>query len=58
VSRRDLRERLAQVINLLMAPGKAGDLVPLDGEVIPPAKRGKGAAAGKTEDGEGSRDDI
>ena len=58
VSRRDLRARLAQVINLLMAPGKAGDLVPLDGEVIPPAKRGKDAADGKTEDGEGSRDDI
>jgi len=58
VSRRDLRERLAQVINLLMAPGKAGDLVALDGEVIPPARRGKGAAAGKTEDGEDSREDI
>lgn len=62
VSRCDLREKLAQVINLLMAPGKAGELVPfrgedgLDGEILPPAKGGK-TAVGEKEDGTESRDD-
>ncbi len=62
VSRCDLREKLTQVINLLMAPGKAGDLVPfrgqdgLDGEILPPAKGGK-TAGGEKEDGTESRDD-
>ena len=62
VSRRDLREKLAQVINLLMAPGKAGDLVPfdteggIDGEILPPAKSSKNAAAGIEEDGTESRE--
>jgi acetyl-CoA carboxylase carboxyl transferase subunit beta len=50
VSRRDLRERLARVINLLMAPGKAGDLVALDGDILPPEKSGADAVAGDDED--------
>lgn len=67
VSRRDLRERLAQVINLLMAPGKGGDLVALpksktmtlDGEVLPPETGGKKKrAAGSKKDGTDSRDNT
>ncbi len=62
VSRRDLRDRLAQVINLLMAPGKAGELVPmgnvtLEGEILPPAKAGKDAAELEKDGAEG-RDDT
>lgn len=63
VSRRDLRDKLARVINLLMAPGKAGDLVAfkgdnaLDGEILPPDVE-MAASGGDTEDGEDSRDDI
>lgn len=62
VSRRDLRDKLARVINLLMAPGKAGDLVAfkgdnaLDGEILPPDAE-MAASGGDTEDGEDSRDD-
>jgi len=62
VSRRDLRDKLARVINLLMAPGKAGDLVAfkgdnaLDGEILPPDVE-MAASGGDTEDGEDSRDD-
>ncbi len=63
VSRRELRDRLAQVINLLMAPGKAGDLVtidaegvPLEGEILPPARGGM--AANRKEDGTESRGDT
>lgn len=63
VSRRELRDKLAQVINLLMAPGKAGDLVtidvddmPLEGEILPPAKGGK--TANRKEDGAEGRDDT
>ncbi|MGJ3260081.1 MAG: acetyl-CoA carboxylase, carboxyltransferase subunit beta [Rhodospirillales bacterium] len=62
VSRRDLRDKLAQVINLLMAPGKAGELVPmgdvtLEGEILPPAKAGKDAAE-LEKDGTEGRDDT
>lgn len=63
VSRRELRDKLAQVINLLMAPGKAGDLVTIDvedmaleGEILPPAKGGK--TANRKEDGAEGRDDT
>lgn len=61
VSRRDLRDRLAQVINLLMAPGRPGELVPLadgvlEGEILPPAKVGAGPADAE-EDGEQGRDE-
>jgi len=63
VSRRELRDKLAQVINLLMAPGKAGDLVAIDvedmaleGEILPPAKGGK--TANRKEDGAEGRDDT
>jgi len=67
VSRRDLRERLSQVINLLMAPGKGGDLVAiagttamtLDGEILPPEKGGKRKrAADSAKDGTESRDNT
>ncbi len=67
VSRRELRERLAQVINLLMAPGKGGDLMALpksaamtlDGEVLPPENGGKKKrAASSKKDGTDSRDDT
>lgn len=50
VPRSALRDTLARVINLLMKPGKAGDLVPLKAEVaagmeiLPPAKKKAGAA--------------
>ena len=62
VSRRDLQDKLAQVINLLMAPGKAGELVPMDGvalegEILPPAKGGKDAAEHEKDGAEG-RDDT
>ncbi|MEX0693856.1 MAG: acetyl-CoA carboxylase, carboxyltransferase subunit beta [Rhodospirillales bacterium] len=69
VSRRELRDRLSQVINLLMAPGKAGDLVPvatsakltLDGEILPPEgsgrkKRTADSKKGGTENGDDSED--
>ena len=69
VSRRELRDRLSKVINLLMAPGKAGDLVPvatsakltLDGEILPPEgngrkKRTADSKKGGTENGDDSED--
>ncbi|MBO6519069.1 MAG: acetyl-CoA carboxylase carboxyltransferase subunit beta [Rhodospirillales bacterium] len=61
VSRRELRDRLAQVINLLMAPGKPGELVPIadgtiEGEILPPEKVGAGPAEAK-EDGIEGRDE-
>lgn len=41
VPRSALRDTLARIINLLMKPGKAGDLVPLKAEmeILPPSKK-------------------
>lgn len=68
VSRQDLRDRLAQVIRLLMQPGARGDLLPaietevdtVEAEILPPIKGGSGAddAAPSNEDGAESRDNT